>query len=136
MDGQRILKLLPETPCAARAMGVEISVPPGTGTGEGETRATRQRETSGFGKEWTGATGEEETPSQRCGGNPGPPGIPADFGASGLGERLVPPGKGGNPRGGTPEPPGEGKTFQAVAEGQPRVTCGEESSEPVGEGKS
>jgi hypothetical protein len=76
VDGQRILKLLPETPCAVPAIGVEISSPPGTVTGEGETPSHPAKDNSGLsGQEKSGATGKEETPSHRCGGNPGPPGI-------------------------------------------------------------
>ena len=45
MDGQRILKLSAETSCAARETGVEISLPPGTVAGEGETQAKATGET-------------------------------------------------------------------------------------------
>jgi hypothetical protein len=58
------LKLLPETPCAVRRIGVEILSPPGTVTGEGETPSHPAKDNSGpSGKEKSGATGEEETPS-------------------------------------------------------------------------
>src|ERR1700721_3113043 len=70
-------------------------------------------------------------------GNPEPPvrGKPratrywANSGASGPGESLVPPGKRG-PRKGEPRASGAGKTSRFVAEGKPRVMCGEESSGP------
>ena len=184
MDGQRILKLLPGTSCAVSAIGVEISSPPGTVTGEGETPSHPAKDNPGLsGKEKSGATGKEETPSHRCGGNPGPPakgnsrlsgkeksgatgkgqlpafgqgevrrhrqggnseppvrGKPratrywANSGASGLGGSLVPPGKRGT-RKGELRATGAGKTSRYVAEGKPRVMCGEESSGPSAKGK-
>src|SRR5262249_9731588 len=45
----------------------------------------------------------------------------ADSGASGLGERSVPPGK-GETRKGDPRATRRGETSQAVAEGKPKVT--------------
>jgi hypothetical protein len=58
VDGERILKLLVETSCAARTTGVEISSPPGTVAGEGETQSHPAR-----GKPQ--AVGAEETLSHR-----------------------------------------------------------------------
>jgi len=146
VDGERILKLLAETSCAVSAIGVEISSPPGTVTGEGETPSHPAKDNSGLsGKEKSSATGKEETPSHRCGGNPGPPGIgqtsgPLVSGKSGATRQK------GNPQGGTlshrrrenfkvcggGETPsrvrrrklwavGEGKTSSCAAEGKPRV---------------
>src|SRR5579859_6157382 len=130
VDGQRILKLLTGTPCAARSIGVEISSPPGTVTGEGETPSHPAKDNSGpSGKEKSGATGEEETPSHRCGGNPGPPGTGQTLGPCGLGESPVPAAR-GKPARVNPGPTGSGKTSKCAAEGKPRVACGEESSGP------
>jgi hypothetical protein len=83
------------------------------------------------------AFGQGEVRRHRQGGNPEPPvrGKPratrcwADSGASGLGESPVPPGK-RETRKGEPRATGAGKTSRCVAEGQPRVRCGEESSGP------
>jgi hypothetical protein len=58
VDGQRILKLLPENSCAVSLMGVEISSPPGTVTGEGETPSHPAKDNFRLsGKEKSGATG-------------------------------------------------------------------------------
>jgi hypothetical protein len=70
VDGGRILKLLPETSCAVREIGVEISLPPGTVTGEGEAPSHPAKDNFGLsGKKKSGATGEEETLSRRRRGN-------------------------------------------------------------------
>src|SRR5215467_5165173 len=63
--------------------------------------------------------------------------------------RNFPTTRDGNRRRGSPEPPGKrgtrkeepratgaGKTSKYVAEGKPRVVCGEESSKPPGKGKT
>ena len=146
VDGQRILKLLPETSCAVPAIGVEISSPPGTVTGEGETPSHPAMDNSGLsGKEKSGATGKGETPSHRCGGNPGPPGIGQTLGPLVSGKVRCHPARGkparmnlgplaqgklqGMWRRGNPESGAEKKalghrrreTSSCAAEGQPRV---------------
>lgn len=78
VDGQRILKLLLETSCAARTIGVEISLPPGTVVGEGETPSHPAR-----GK--PPAIGAEETLRSAVRGQPRATGGRAD---------SAPPGKG------------------------------------------
>jgi hypothetical protein len=88
------------------------------------------------------ATGAGETPGHGQGGDSEPSvrGKPrttrcwADFGASGLGESPVPPGK-RETRKEEPRAIGAGKTSKYVAEGKPRVVCGEESSGPSAKGK-
>jgi hypothetical protein len=135
VDGERILKLLPETSCAVPEIGVEISLPPGTVTGEGETPGHPAKDNSGLsGKEKSGATGKEETPSHRCGGNPGPPGIGQTLGPLVSEKARCHPGKRGT-RKEEPRATGAGKTSKYVAEGKPRVVCGEESSGPSAKGK-
>src|SRR5689334_14655209 len=86
--------------------------------------------------------GQREVRRHRQGGNSEPPvrGKPrttrywAGFGASGLGESPVPPGK-RETRKEEPRAIGAGKTSKYVAEGKPRVVCGEESSGPSAKGK-
>jgi hypothetical protein len=121
VDGQRILKLSAETSCAARETGVEISLPPGTVAGEGETQAK--------------ATGETPEPNRqredfrsRPERHPEPPGKGNSRasglrkpGATGKGRIRGPLVPGGNPeppakrrlsatrRGGDPGPPGNGR---------------------------
>ena len=122
--------------------------PPGNGQlrafGQGEVRRHRQG-------------GNSEPPVR---GKPRATRYWADSGASGLGESPVPAAR-GKPARGNPEPPGSGENFNAcgggetpsyvrrrklwatgkgktsrcVAEGKPRVMCGEESSEPSAKGK-
>ena len=152
VDGQRILKLVPETSCAVRPMGVEISSPPGTVTGEGETPSHPAKDNSWLsGKEESGATGAGETPRHPVSG--GLRGL-WSWGKSGATRQE------GNPQGGTSghrrrenfkvrgegETPshvrrrklwasGAGKTSRCVAKGKPRVMCGEESSGPSAKGQ-
>jgi hypothetical protein len=93
-------------------MGVEISSPPGTVTGEGETPSHPAKDNFRLsGKEKSGATGEEETPSHPVLGR---------LWASGLGKSPVPPGK-RETRKEEPRATGAGKTSRYVAEGKPRV---------------
>ena len=135
MDGQRILKLLLETSCAVPEIGVEISSPPGTVTGEGETPSHRQRTTPGFrarrslappARRKLRATGAGETP-----------GHPVLGRLWGLWSRQKPGAtrQEGSPQGWTLSHRRRGKTSMYVAEGKPRVMCGEESSGPSAKGK-
>jgi hypothetical protein len=118
-------------------MGVEISSPPGTVTGEGETPSHPAKDNFGLsGKGKSGATGEGETPSHPAMDNFGLSGKEksgatarrklratrywADSGASGLGKSPVPPGK-RETRKEEPRATGAGKTSRYVAEGKPRV---------------
>ena len=119
MDGQRILKLLPKTSCAVSRMGVEISSPPGTVTGEGETPSHPAKDNSGLsGKEKSGATGEEETPNHRFGGNSGPPGIGQTLGPLVSGKAWCHPAR-GEPARGNFGPPAQGKLQGMWRRGNP-----------------
>jgi hypothetical protein len=155
------LKLLPKTSCAVSPIGVEISSPPGTVTGEGETPSHPAKDNSGLsGKEESGATGEEETPSHRCGGNPGPPGIGQFLGPLVSGKvrchlargkpargNLAPAAQGklqgawrrGNPESGAEKKAlshGEGKTSNCAAEGETLKARDEKKALSHGEGKT
>ena len=119
MDGQRILKLLPETSCAVTEIGVEISLPPGTVTGEGEAPSHPAKDNSELsGKEKSGATGKEETPSHRCGGNPGPPGVGQTLGPLALGKAQCHPAR-GKPARGNLGPSAQGKLQSMWRRGNP-----------------
>ena len=119
MDGQRILKLLPQTSCAVSRIGVEISSPPGTVTGEGETPSHPAKDNSGLsGKEKSGATGEEETPIHRFGGNSGPPGIGQTLGPLVSGKAWCHPAR-GEPARGNFGPPAQGKLQGMWRRGDP-----------------
>ncbi len=104
-------------------------------TGAGETPSHPAKDNSRLsGKEKSGATGKEETPSHRCGGNPGPPGIGQTLGPLVPGGTRCHPAR-GEPARGNFGPPAQGKLRRYVAEGKPRVRCGEESSGPPAKGK-
>src|SRR5689334_4513749 len=60
------------------------------------------------GKEKSGATGKEETPSHRCGGNPGPPGIGQTLGPLVSAKAWCHPAR-GKPARVDLEPPAQGK---------------------------
>jgi hypothetical protein len=127
VDGERILKLLPETSCAVTEIGVEISLPPGTVTGEGETPSHPAKDNSGLsGKEKSGATGKEGTPSHRCGGNPGPLGVGRTLGPLALGKARCHPGKRGT-RKGEPRATGAGKLQSMWRRGNPE-SCAEKKA--------
>jgi len=127
VDGERILKLLAETSCAVSAIGVEISSPPGTVTGEGETPSHPAKDNSGLsGKEKSSATGKEETPSHRCGGNPGPPGIGQTSGPLVSGKVRCHPAR-GEPARGNLEPPAQGKLQGMWRRGNPESRAEEKA---------
>ena len=127
MDGERILKLLPETSCAVTEIGVEISLPPGTVTGEGEAPSHPAKDSFGLsGKEKSGATGKEETPSHRCGGNPGPPGVGQTLGPLALGKARCHPAR-GKPARRNLEPPAQGKLQSMWRRGNPE-SCAEKKA--------
>ncbi len=158
MDGQRILKLLAETSCAARGRGVEISLPPGTVTGEGETPShwqrgkprsqPRQRTALGHGLRASGATRQRETSGPWPGEDPEPPGKGKPR-ALGPGRTRSHPAK-GNPgatgprktrshrRRGNSPPPGAGATpghpatgiFEPLARGGPEPPRQRDTSGP------
>jgi hypothetical protein len=135
VDGQRILKLLAETPCAVSAIGVEISSPPGTVTGEGETPSHPAKDNSGLsGKEKSGATGKEETPSHRCGGNPGPPGVGQTLRPLVSGRARCHPAR-GKPARGNLGPLAQGKLQGTWRRGNPE-SCAEKKALSHGAGET
>src|SRR6185437_6975364 len=146
VDGERILKLLAETSCAVSAIGVEISSPPGTVTGEGETPSNPAKDNSGLsGKEKSSATARRKLRATGAGETPGHPVLGRLRGLWSRGKSGATRQK-GNPQGetlshrrrenfkvcGGGETPsrvrrrklwavGEGKTSSCAAEGKPRV---------------
>ena len=144
VDGQRILKLLPETPCAVPEIGVEISSPPGTVTGEGETPSHPAKDNPGaFGpgespappaRRELRATRQRTAPGFRARGGPA---LPArrKLRATGAGETPYHPVP-GRLRGLWPResavPPGKRETRK----GEPRATRRRENFEVRGGGET
>src|SRR6516165_10630669 len=78
------------------------------------------------GKEKSGATGKEETPSHRCGGNPGPPGVGQTLGPLALGKARCHPAR-GKPARRNLEPPAQGKLQSMWRRGNPE-SCAEKKA--------